>query len=84
MEDGARSPAEGAGTTATTTVERADLELLLDNVQEWVYDDNPPHTYCPRCLWDSRKDRESAGGLSHKPGCEWRAALERMRERVGQ
>lgn len=80
MEDGARSPAEGAATTATVTVERTDLDLLLDGVQEWVYDDNPPHTYCPSCLWDSRKDRESpGGGLSHKEGCRWRAALERLR-----
>jgi hypothetical protein len=83
--DEAKSPVEGAATTTAADPElKAAVEELLDHVDEWVYDDNPPHTYCPSCLWDSRKDQKShADGLSHKPGCGLRAALDLVRERFG-
>jgi len=85
----AAEDAEVRARAAIPATEVTDSELkaaveVLDHVDEWVYDDNPPHTYCPSCLWDSRKDQKShADGLSHKPDCRLRAALGLVRERFG-
>lgn len=85
-EDEARSPAEGAETTATATEAdvKAAVRTLLDHSSQWVYDDNPPHTYCPSCLWDSRKDqRKHVDGLGHRPGCELEAAFKLLEAFAG-
>lgn len=84
MADEAKSPgADGATTVTEVDAElRAAIEEVLDHVDEWVYDDNPPHTYCPSCLWDSRRDQRTPG-LDHKPGCTLRAAKDLIRARLG-
>ena len=54
------------------------LEEVLEHVEEWSFDDNPrERNRCLSCGWDSTKDRgPKVLGLSHKPGCKLRAALD--------
>ncbi len=50
---------------------RAMVAVVLDNSDDYDFDDNPTdHNTCRGCGWDSRRDPKTpGGGLSHKPDC---------------
>lgn len=62
---------------------REAIAVVLEYVREWDFEDNGIESNtCWSCGWNSRKDREPyvpgkmSGGLSHKPGCKLRAAMD--------
>lgn len=63
------------------TLTTAEIALLVEHVEEWQYIPEE-YTYCPECDWRSDCDAtERVHGraiLRHKPGCAWKALLERL------
>ena len=86
--DGAKSPVEGAVTTAATAVDpelKSAVEEVLDHVREWDYEDRGyDYSSCPSCGWNTKDDRTDKTPMGHRVECRLRAAMDRLEGLVGR
>ncbi len=66
---------------------QAQLEWLLDYIEEWQWEYEDGHggrsySYCGTCGWGHKKEHQVGDGLSHLPGCELVASIEALKAEI--